>query len=140
MNGPTLFEETQSFPVWTYALMALVLFAVLSLVTMRQVTRVETGTVSVRFGFLSSTSIPTSEIRLAEAVKYRPVREYGGWGIRGLGRRRAVSTRGDLGVLLTRNDGSTLLIGSQKPRELLRALAQAGVKTEDRLPPVTQEF
>ena len=91
--------------------MALVLFAVLSLVTMRQVTRVETGAVSVRFGFLSSTSIPTSEIRLAEAVKYRPVREYGGWGIRGLGRRRAISTRGDLGVLLTRNDGSTLLIG-----------------------------
>jgi hypothetical protein len=139
-SGPVMFEETQRFPMWTYALMALVLFAVLSLVTMRQVTRVETGTVSVRFGFLSSTSIPTSEIRLAEAVKYRPVREYGGWGIRGLGRRRAISTRGDLGVLLTRNDGSTLLIGSQKPRELLRALAQAGVKTEDRLPPVTQEF
>jgi hypothetical protein len=135
-----MFEETQSFPLWTYALMALVLFVVLSLVTMRQVTRVEPGAVSVRFGFLSSTSIPTSEIRLAEAVKYRPVREYGGWGIRGLGRRRAVSTRGDLGVLLTRNDGTTLLIGSQKPRDLLRALAQAGVKTEDRLPPVTQEF
>ena len=140
MNGPTLFEETQSFPIWTYGLMALVLLVVLSIVTMRQVTRVEPGAVTVRFGFIYSTSIPTSEIRLAEAVKYRPLRDYGGWGVRGLARRRAVNTRGDLGVLLTRNDGSTLLIGSQKPRVLLHALAEAGVKTEDRLPPVTQEF
>ena len=84
MNGPTLFEETQSFPIWTYGLMALVLLVVLSIVTMRQVTRVEPGAVTVRFGFIYSTSIPTSEIRLAEAVKYRPLREYGGWGIRGL--------------------------------------------------------
>ena len=140
MNGPTLFEETQSFPIWTYGLMALVLLVVLSIVTMRQVTRVEPGAVTVRFGFIYSTSIPTSEIRLAEAVKYRPLRDYGGWGVRGLARRRLINTRGDLGVLLTRNDGSTLLIGSQKPRDLLRALAQAGVKTEDRLPPITQEF
>ena len=140
MNGPTLFEETQSFPMWAYALMALVLFVVLSIVSMRQVTRVEPGAVTVQLGVLYSTSIPTSEIRLAEAVKYRPLRDYGGWGVRGLARRRLINTRGDLGVLLTRNDGSTLLIGSQKPRDLLRALAQAGVKTEDRLPPITQEF
>jgi len=138
--APAVFEETQSFPFWIYGLMALALVIVLSIVSMRQVTRVEPGAVSVRLGFVYSTTIPTSDIRLAEAVKYRPIREYGGWGIRGRSRRRVISTRGDLGVLLTRSDGTTLMIGSQRPRELLRALAQAGVKTEDRLPPVTQEF
>jgi hypothetical protein len=120
--------------------MALALLALLSVLALRQDTRVGPHGVTVRFGFLYRTSIPTSDIRLAEAVQYRPVRDYGGWGIRGLGRRRALNMRGDRGVLLTRQDGSTLLIGSQRPRELLTALAQAGVKTEDRLPPVTQEF
>ena len=60
--------------------MALVLVAVLSLVSMRQVTRVEPGAVSVRFGFIYVDLDPDSEIRLAEAVKYRPIREYGGLG------------------------------------------------------------
>jgi hypothetical protein len=140
LDGPSLFQETQSLPLWTYALMALVVLLLLSLLTMRQVTRVEPGAVTVRFGLLYRTSIPTSDIRTAEAVQYRPVREYGGWGIRGMGRRRALNMRGDRGVLLTRNDGSTVLIGSQQPRELLAALAQAGVRTEDKLPPVMREF
>ena len=139
-GGPILFRETQAMPAWTYALVGLVLLLILSLITMRQVTRVEPGAVVVSYGLLYRTSIPTSDIRLAEAVRYRPVRDYGGWGIRGLGRRRALNMRGDRGVLLTRGDGSTVLVGSQRPRELLAALAQAGVKTEDRLPPVTQEF
>ena len=67
-------------------------------------------------------------------MAYRPIREYGGWGIRGFGKRRALNMRGDRGVLLIRKDGSTMLIGSQKPRELLAALGQAGVPTQDRLP------
>jgi len=140
LDGPALFHESQSLPLWTYALMALVVLLLLSLLTMRQVTRVEPGAVTVSFGLLYRTSIPTSDIRTAEAVRYRPVREYGGWGIRGLGRRRALNMRGDRGVLLTRGDGSTVLIGSQRPRELLAALAQAGVKTEDRLPAETRDF
>jgi hypothetical protein len=140
VGGPVFFHETQTLPLWTYALMALVLFVLLSLLTVREDTRVGPGGVTVRFGFLHRTSIPTSDIRLAEAVQYRPVRDYGGWGIRGLARRRALSMRGDRGVLLTRTDGSTVLIGSQQPRELLAALAQAGVKTEDRLPAVVRDF
>jgi hypothetical protein len=139
-GGPDLFSETQGFPLWTYALMALVVFVILSILTVRQVTRVEPGSVTISYGFLYRTSIPTSDIRLAEAVQYRPVRDYGGWGIRGTRSRRALNTRGDRGVLLTRANGSTLLIGSQKPRELLAALAQAGVKTEDKLPAEMREF
>ena len=88
----------------------------------------------MRFGVLYRTSIPIADLARAEAVAYRPIREYGGWGIRGFGRRRALNMRGDRGVLLHRKDGSTILVGSQKPRELLAALGQAGVAVEDRLP------
>jgi hypothetical protein len=140
MNGPTLYEETQGFPGWTLVLVGLVVFLVAGLLTMRLTTVVTPDAVQVRYGFLYRTRIPISEIISAEARAYRPVRDYGGWGIRGFGRRRALNARGNLGVLLTRQDGSTLMIGSQRPRELLEALARAGVSTKDNLPVVVKEF
>lgn len=140
MSGPAFFEETQNFSPWLYALVAFVLAILLAVVTARQTTRVSPEAVEVRFGVLYRTSIPIADLAQAEAVAYRPIREYGGWGIRGFGRRRALNMRGDRGVLLHRKDGSTILIGSQKPRELLAALGQAGVAVQDRLPPVVQEF
>jgi hypothetical protein len=117
-----------------------VFLILLSVLTLRQTTTVATDAVTVRFGFLYRVRIPFSEIAHAEAVSYRPVRDYGGWGIRGFGRRRALNTRGNQGVLVTRANGSTILIGSQKPRELLAALARGGVRTEDRLPIVVRDF
>jgi hypothetical protein len=140
MNGTGLFEETQNFSPWLYAVMGLVLAILAGVMTMRQTTTVTSDAVSVRFGFLYRTTIPLAEVRQAEAVVYRPIAHYGGWGIRGFGKKRALNSRGNRGVLLTRSDGSTMLIGSQKPRELLEALARAGVPTEDKLPAAVREF
>jgi hypothetical protein len=134
------FEEAQGLASWTYLLMGAVFLLLVSLLTVRQSTRVADDGVTVRFGFLYKAHVTFSEIAHAEAVSYRPVHEYGGWGIKGSGRRRVLSMRGNQGVLLTRVDGSTLMIGSQKPRELLAALARGGVATEDRLPVVVRDF
>ena len=140
MDGSALFEESQSFSPWIYGIVILVVAILAAVATMRQTTRVTPDAVTVRFGILYKTSIPIAEVRQAEAVAYRPIAEYGGWGIRGFGKKRALNARGNRGVLLTRADGSTLMIGSQKPRELLDALARAGVSTQDRLPPSIREF
>jgi hypothetical protein len=140
MNGTALFEETQSFSPWLYAIVGLVLAILTGVMAMRQTTTVTSDAVNVRFGVLYRTTIPLSEVRQAEAVVYRPIAHYGGWGIRGFGKKRALNARGNRGVLLTKSDGSTMLIGSQKPRELLEALARAGVPTQDKLPAAVREF
>jgi hypothetical protein len=140
MNGPTLYQETQSFSPWAVALLVAVVGLIGALLSLRLTTTVTSDALAVKYGFLYKTRVPLTEIALAEAVEYAPVREYGGWGIRGTGRRRALNARGNLGVLLTRADGTTLLVGSQRPRELLEALAHAGVATQDRLPIVVKEF
>jgi hypothetical protein len=140
MNGTALFEETQTFSPWLYAIAALVLAILAAVVTLRQSTTITPDAVTIRFGFLYRTKVPIAEVRQAEAVQYRPIAEYGGWGIRGFGKKRALNTRGNRGVLLTKIDGSTILIGSQKPRELLEALARVGVATQDRLPAAIREF
>jgi hypothetical protein len=140
MNGPTLYHETQSFAPWTIALLLAVIVLIGALLSVRLTTTVTSDALSVKYGFLYKTRVPLTQIALAEAVEYAPVREYGGWGIRGTGRRRALNARGNQGVLLTRSDGTTLLVGSQRPRQLLEALARAGVATQDRLPIVVKEF
>ncbi len=140
MNGPALYEETQSFSPWVVALMLGVVLLLGAILSMRLTTTVRPDAISVRYGFLYRTRVPLAEITRAEAVQYAPVREYGGWGIRGSRRRRALNARGNVGVLLTRTDGTTLLVGSQHPRELLESLSRAGVATEDRLPIVVKEF
>jgi hypothetical protein len=140
VNGATFYEETQGFGPGIYAAIAVLLIVVLSLATLHLKTTVGPDEVTVRLGFLTTTRVPYRSIAHAEAVVYRPIRDYGGWGIRGSMRRRALNARGNQGVLITRTDGSTLLIGSQTPRALLSALRRAGVPTEDKLPPDIREF
>lgn len=60
-----------------------------------------------------------------EAVTYRPIRDYGGWGIR-LGKEGwAYNMYGKRGVLLHLRSGKTQLIGSQRPEELAAAITRA---------------
>jgi len=140
MNAPPLYQETQSFSPWVVVLVIAVVVLLGAVLLMRLTTTVTPDAVSIRYGVLYRTRIPLSDVARAEAVEYSPIREYGGWGIRGSSRRRALNARGNQGVLLTRADGTTLLVGSQHPRDLLDALARAGVATEDRLPIVVKDF
>ena len=57
------------------------------------------------------------------ARKYRPILEYGGWGIRcGFRGGRAYNVSGNRGLQLVFKTGKRLLIGSKKPDELEAAL------------------
>jgi len=57
------------------------------------------------------------------ARKYRPIREYGGWGIRCGGKQgRAYNVSGNKGVQLVFKNGRQLLIGSQREKELEDAI------------------
>ena len=62
------------------------------------------------------------EIKSFEERTYRPLREYGGWGIRrGFGG-WAYNVSGKRGVQLELMSGKRLLIGSQKPGEIVEAI------------------
>jgi len=57
------------------------------------------------------------------ARTYRPIREYGGWGIRcGWRGGRAYNVSGNKGVQLVLKNGKRLLVGSQKAEELADAI------------------
>jgi len=57
------------------------------------------------------------------ARAYRPIWEYGGWGIRcGFGKGKAYNVSGNKGVQLVFKSGKRLLIGSQRAEELEEAI------------------
>ncbi|HEX2052296.1 MAG TPA: hypothetical protein VHJ78_01040 [Actinomycetota bacterium] len=87
-------------------------------------TQVSDEEIHLRFrGLFKSRRVPISSIRRAQARTYRPIAEYGGWGIRyGGSRGWAYNMSGKEGVHLDLDGSKGLLIGSQKAQELVEAI------------------
>jgi len=71
---------------------------------------------------LSFHRIAVEEIQRYEACTYSPIKDYGGWGIRFGRKGKAYNVSGNRGVQLELSNGKDLLVGSQKPEELVEAL------------------
>lgn len=63
------------------------------------------------------------DIIQAEVIKYSPIRDYGGWGIRkSFKNGTAYNIKGNQGIKLLLSNQKTLLIGTQKPQEVQRII------------------
>lgn len=76
----------------------------------------------IRFYPFLTRKIPYTEIVSAESRQYRPLIEYGGWGLRGFGSNRALNVYGNWGVQLVLQNGDRLLLGSQRSEVLAEAI------------------
>ena len=93
------------------------------LLTVSLVTQVDGGELTVVLrGIWRARRIPTSSIQSVELITFDPIRDYGGYGIRTTREGKAYIAQGNQGVRVTLNDGTKLVIGSQKPAELAAAL------------------
>jgi len=149
MEGEPLFEETQE-PPWPIAMLAPGATAAGVLATARTIglgarfgaaglaaaaaglalrevvfpmeTKLLPDELQVRFGRRTRFRIPLKNVVRAFYRAYNPIPEYGGWGIRTGQRGRAFNMRGNEGVQLVLASGKRVLIGSQRPEELARAI------------------
>lgn len=78
--------------------------------------------VYVNFRPLKQRIIRYDEIAQVEAMRYRPILQYGGWGIRRGRKGWAYNVSGSRGVRLDLVNGTHLLIGSQRATELAAAI------------------
>ena len=60
-----------------------------------------------------------------ESVRYRPLVEFGGWGVRGAGKKKAWTARGDRAVVVGLKEGRRLYVGSDHPQRLEDAIRSA---------------
>jgi hypothetical protein len=92
--------------------------------SIRLVTEVRPDGVYVRFVPLhrSFHKISSADIQSCEVVTYRPLRDYGGYGIRYGIQGKAYNVSGNRGVRLHLKDKKPLLIGSQSAEQLAAAV------------------
>lgn len=70
------------------------------------------------WGWPLRTRISFQDVQSMESVTYSPMREFGGWGLRGSGKKRAWTSRGNQAVVLHLKDGRQVYIGSDEPTKL----------------------
>jgi hypothetical protein len=90
----------------------------------RLVTEVRDDGIYIRFFpfHWSYRRIAFTEMKQVIVREYRPIREYGGWGIRSGREGKAYNVSGDRGVQMELVNGERVLIGSQRAEELWRAI------------------
>lgn len=100
------------------------------LLSQRLVTVVNSHELQVRYWILRTRRINLADIAEARVETFEPIREFGGWGIKWSLRDSTTgyTMTGNRGVRLVTARGEKLLIGSQRPDELLRAI-EAGRAT-----------
>ncbi|MHC4860788.1 MAG: DUF6141 family protein [Planctomycetota bacterium] len=88
----------------------------------RMIVTVSADEIDVRWIPIWRRRIPLDRIRTCEARRYRPIREYLGWGIRLGPSGTAYSVSGDEGAQLVLDDGKRVLVGSKRAEELAEAV------------------
>ncbi len=140
-----LFEENQKFTQWWLWLILLtplfitaftkniysyegLILILISLFFYYLELRVKVSKNGVQYQFfpihLNSYSIKLEEIEKIEAIKYKPLGDYGGWGIRYGFKGKCYNIKGNLGVKVYLKKGSYILFGSQKYKTLEKVLSQ----------------
>ena len=71
---------------------------------------------------ISFRSYSFSEMSACYVRKYHPVREYGGWGLKGTFKNRALNISGDQGLQMVFKNEKKLLIGTRRPQEIIEIL------------------
>jgi hypothetical protein len=59
-----------------------------------------------------------------EALTYRPIKDFGGWGVRWAARGIVYNARGKRGVRMVLASGERVLVGSQRAEDLARAIGE----------------
>ena len=93
---------------------------------LKMTTEVRPDALFVRFVPGHRRAIRLDEIKSVEVREYRPLRDYGGWGIRYSSKQgMAYSVSGTKGIQLELTSGKRILIGSQMPDRLANILREA---------------
>jgi hypothetical protein len=112
----------QSLPLAVSIMVGFLLFKT------KLITRIDKDGIYVRLSpfHFSDKFFSWNGIEQAYVRQYKPILEYGGWGLRGLGLNRAYNIKGNQGLQLVLRNGKRLLIGTQHPEQVTDTLRELG--------------
>ena len=103
----------------------ILLLAVASALALQLRTDVADGTVTVSLWPLGRLSILAGDVEEVGTLRYSPMGDFGGWGIRPGLDGQIYSLRGDQAVRVRLRSGRVIYIGTADPDALARAIGQA---------------
>ena len=74
--------------------------------------------------------IKIEEIKTYEQIKYNPIFDYGGWGIRYGSNGKAYNVKGNIGVRILLKNGKKILFGTQDAHRFISAIKEANSSRE----------
>ena len=105
---------------------------------LRMTTVVARGTLVVRWIPVYVKRVPLADVQTAEPIRYDPIRDAGGWGVKRSRKHGLVlNVYGYHGVRLTYAGGRRLLVGSQRADELAAAILDGAIRAHEQ--PATPE-
>jgi hypothetical protein len=95
--------------------------------SMRLIVTVNRRELGIRMWPLYRRTVAIGDIKTVEAVTFRPILEFGGWGVRYSMRRKAwgYTVSGKEGVQMELSNGKRILVGSEQNNRLAAAIEQA---------------
>lgn len=124
-DGYVIFKVASSGNIKTSAIFAAASILLLGcIIYTKFIISIDRNSINIRFYpfMLKNKELPIKDLERYYTRKYRPLMEYGGWGIRWNSNGRAYCIRGKMAVQLEFKSGSKILIGTQKPDELKAAI------------------
>jgi len=128
-NNESLNLENESLTGMIISIVVVAAVAALFM-TMKLTTRIDKLTIRVRFYPFINRTIPWQDVEEAYVRTYKPLLEYGGWGIRRRIGSIAYSVSGKQGLQLSLTNGKKVLIGTKKVEELKSLLQKRELPEE----------
>lgn len=94
------------------------------ILTLKLQTKIDRNGIDARFTPLSffHKHFEWTEIAEIHVRKYAAISEYGGYGVRGVGKANAYNVKGDRGIQIVTKNGYKFLIGTQNPTDAQKTI------------------
>jgi len=112
--------EESSTPIFIILLLSIIIPGTIFQWT--QKTEINSSNIKLTIKPFISKQIPFSDLESWSVRTYKPIKEYGGWGIRFGRNGTAYNISGNKGLQLVLKNGKKILIGTQKDSELNRVM------------------
>ncbi len=121
LSGFMVSEGDRIMAILSVSVPVLIIVALYQWITLR--TTVTGDQLSIRMSPFGGMDIALSDIQSVKVVRYDPIRDFGGWGIRFGRKGRMYNARGNQAVKLIVDGSGTIFVGSQTPEKLAAMLS-----------------
>lgn len=88
-------------------------------------TTIDYDGIKAAFFPLTKQTILWDDVEEITIARYRPIRDYGGWGVRySFKKGKALTISGDQGIKITTKKGQKILIGTNQPQEAKKVISE----------------